>query len=130
MPSSTCGAKVSDISLKGLKGKKISDNVLAKKDWKFDFTEKSDSVSTDLVGTITNASQDKWQSVSTRVLFTSDGHPMLGNGVQTCTPTAKLKPGAYGKCRITVAYEVTDKEGGPQVEWQVISLISVKEYDE
>lgn len=46
--------------MKGLKGKKISDNVLAKKDWKVDFTEKSDSVSTDLVGTITNTSQDKW----------------------------------------------------------------------
>ena len=37
----------------------------------------------------------------------------------------------YGKCRITVAYEVADKEKeGHQVEWQVLSLVSVKEHDE
>lgn len=117
--------------MKGLDGRKISDNVVAKKDWNVDFAEEGDSVSADLGGAIANTSQDEWQSVSAWVLFASDGHPMPGNVMQTCAPAAELKPGVYGKCRITVAYEVADKEKeGHQVEWQVLSLVSVKEHDE
>lgn len=36
--------------IEGLDGRKISDNVVAKKDWNVDFAEEGDSVSADLGG--------------------------------------------------------------------------------